>query len=142
MAAMKHHFLALAGALVLAGLVSGCYTKATGGKRFGTPFAKDSVEGYYERSLDDVFNAARQVVIANGVLVSENTIHGETNIVRTLEGRVSQRRVYMRVQPADPKVTGVEVQARTSGGGRDLDLAHQLEKEIALKLVTMPAPAR
>jgi hypothetical protein len=32
-------------------------------------------------------------------------------------------------------VTAVIVQVRTKGGGRDLDLAHELEKQIALKLV-------
>jgi hypothetical protein len=32
-------------------------------------------------------------------------------------------------------VTEVIVQTRTAGGGADLDLAHELEKQIALKLV-------
>jgi hypothetical protein len=54
--------------------------------------------------------------------------------VKTVEGKVNQRTVWVRVEAVDPKVTEVTVQTRTPGGLSDIDLAHQLEKEIALKL--------
>jgi hypothetical protein len=38
------------------------------------------------------------------------------------------------VEQIDPKVSSVQVQARSKWGGTDIDLVHQLEKEIALKL--------
>jgi hypothetical protein len=41
----------------------------------------------------------------------------------------------MRVQPVDAKVTEILVQARTKAGGTDVDLAHEMEKQVALKLV-------
>ncbi|GIX50518.1 MAG: hypothetical protein KatS3mg132_712 [Limisphaera sp.] len=70
----------------------------------------------------------------NGTLIRESTQHGETNTVRVLEGKVNQRSVWVRVEPLDPKVTRVVVQVRTPAGGKDLDLAHELEKQIALQL--------
>ncbi len=101
----------------------------------GVPFIKDSVEGHYERPLDQVYDAAKEVVKFNGTLVSESILHTETNMVKTVEGKVNQRSVWIRVEAMDPKVTGVAVQTRTKGGGTDIDLAHELEKQIALKLV-------
>jgi hypothetical protein len=119
--------------VVLAG--AGCVSTVDERKTAGVPFIKDRVEGRYERTVDQVAAAARQVVSANGVLVNESTIYSQTNAVKTIEGKVSQRTVWVRVQEVDPKVTLVTVQTRTSGGGSDLDLAHEIEKQIALKLV-------
>lgn len=132
---MKAKLVTLLGVFTLVFLVAGCYSKVTGGSRMGMPFVKDEVTGRYERSLDDVYNAAKQVIVFNGTLVNESILHGQTNEVKTLEGRVSQRFVWIRTEQLDPKLTQVTVQARTTGGGRDLDLAHELEKQIALKLV-------
>lgn len=130
---MKQKFLLFA----LSGLVvaAGCVGTVTGKKTAGFPFVKDTVEGRYERPLDQVFDAAKEVVKFNGTLVSESILHTETNTVKTVEGKVNQRNVWVRVESVDPKVTGVEVQTRTINGGSDLDLAHEIEKQIALKLV-------
>jgi hypothetical protein len=113
---------------------AGCVSKVSGGKTAGMPFVKDKVEGVYERPLEMVFTAAREVIRKNGVLDTESVVHGETNQVKTLTGKVNQRLVYVKVAPVDTG-TLVEVQARTSGGGSDLALAHELEKQIALGLV-------
>ena len=53
----------------------------------------------------------------------------------TVEGKVNGRRVWVRVTEREPNVSQVLVQTRNSAGGSDLDLAHELEKQIALKLV-------
>ena len=82
-----------------------------------------------------VANAAKEVIKSNGVLVNESVMYNKTNAVKTVEGKVNQRSVWVRVEPMDPKVTTVTVQTRTSGGGSDIDLAHEIEKQIALKLV-------
>ncbi len=102
----------------------------------GMPFVKDQVAGAYERPLAEVYNAAKAVITSpsNGVLVSEGIDHSQTNLVKTLTARVSQRFVDVSCEQMDPKLTQVIVQARTKGGGSDLELAHELEKEIALKL--------
>jgi hypothetical protein len=131
MAAMKTQFLvAFLGAAVL---VAGCHSSLDGRKHAGVPFVKDKVEGRYERPVDQVFAAAIQVIKLNGALVNETTIHG-TNTVRVAEGKVNQRSVWVRVEAEDPKVSWVVVQTRTPGGGKDIDLAHEIEKQIALQL--------
>lgn len=114
---------------------AGCVGTVTGRTRAGVPFVKDWVEGRYERPVDEVFTAAKEVVRFNGTLLNESTLHSETNLTRTVEGKVNQRKVYIKVQQMDPKVTGIVVQTRTSGGGADLNLAHEIEKQVALKLV-------
>jgi hypothetical protein len=114
---------------------SGCVSTVDERSTAGVPFLKDRVEGRYERTVDQVANAAKEVVKSNGVLVNESVIYGKTNTVKTVEGKVNQRTVYVRVESIDPKVTAVTVQARTPGGGSDIDLAHEIEKQIALKLV-------
>jgi hypothetical protein len=125
-------FAAFCGAILIG---AGCVSTVNERTSPGFPFVKDKVEGRYERSVDQVFTAAKQVVSSNGVLVREGILYSQTNQVKTVEGKVNQRNVWVRVEGIDPKVTEVIVQTRTAGGGADLDLAHELEKQIALKLV-------
>jgi len=70
-------------------------------------------------------------------LLSESTLHGGTNTagVLALEGKVNQRNVWISVEQIDSKVSAVIVQARTKAGGKDIELCHDLEKQVALKLV-------
>jgi hypothetical protein len=69
-----------------------------------------------------------------GTLINESTLFDQTNTVKTVQGKVNQRNVWVRIEAIDPKVTAVIVQTRTPGGASDIDLAHQIEKEIALEL--------
>lgn len=124
-------FVGLLGLLMVA---AGCVDTVSGRKTAAVPFVKDSVAGYYQHPMDQVFKAVVDTISYNGTLVDESILHNQTNLVRTAEGRVNQRRVWVRVQATDPKLTYVEVQTRTSAGGTDLDLAHDLEKQIALRL--------
>ena len=122
----------LAGAAVLVAV--GCVSTVNERTTPGMPFVKDKIQGRYERSVDEIFQAAKDVIKENGVLINESVIYNQTNMVKTVEGKVNQRNVWVRVQGVDPKITDVTVQARTPGGGSDIDLAHELEKQIALKL--------
>jgi hypothetical protein len=101
----------------------------------GVPFSRDLLEGRYDRSVDQVFDAAKTVLTRSGTLLNESIIHGQTNTVKTLEAKVNQRNVYVRVESMTPTLTAIAVQARHPAGASDLPLAHQLEKEIALALV-------
>ena len=128
---MNTKFLAVvAGFAVVA---AGCVGTVSGHKTAAVPFVTDRIEGRYERSPAQVYEAAKAVLTFNGTMLSESTIHG-TNSVLALEGKVNQRSVWISVQPVDPKITSVIVQARTKGGGTDMMLCHELEKQIALKL--------
>ena len=119
-------------------LVAGCVNTVTGGKTAGVPFIKDTIEARYEKPAEPVFQAARAVIAENGMLITEGKLYGQTNalgnVVRTLKGKVNERTVYIRVEALDPKITGTAVQTRTSAGVSDIDLAAQLDKQIAIKL--------
>jgi hypothetical protein len=121
--------------LVTTLMVTGCVKTVSGRSAGAVPLVSDSVEGRYERTVDAVYAAAVQVMKANGVIQNEVILHNEDSASRAIEGRVNQRRVWIRVEAVDPVVTSVVVQVRTSAGGTDKALAHELEKQIALKLV-------
>jgi Protein of unknown function (DUF3568) len=125
-------FAAFIGLAIVA--TTGCISTVSGTKTAAVPLEKDRVEGRYQRTVDQVYQAAVQVVQNNGVIVTEFIPHDSVNTIRSLQGKVGQRDIWMRVESVDPKITSVIVQARTKWGNRDLDLAHELEKEIALQL--------
>ena len=127
----KTFFAVLAGAALLA---TGCVNTVSDTHTFATTWGKDSVAGRYQRSLDQVYQASLAVINNNGVLIQEYIPHDSTNAVRSLLGRVNDRKVWVRVEAVDPRTTQVDVQARTKWGTRDLDLVHEIEKEIALQL--------
>jgi hypothetical protein len=129
----SNFFVALLGGLIL---VAGCVGTVTDRRTVGVPFVKDKVEGLYERSPDVVFAAAKQAVSELGVMSAEGSIHGQNSEVRTIEGKVNQRKIWIRIQSADSKSTSIIVQARTSAGGTDVETAHHVEKQIAVNLAT------
>lgn len=128
---MKRKFLELVLFAALAGGGTGCVNTVDDRTGFGVPFVKDSVEGRYERPAAQVLAAAKDVLKENGVLTSENTLNN------TYEARINQRTVWVKVDEIDPAkpLTRVVVETRTLAGGTDLDLAHEMEKQIALRLV-------
>ncbi len=115
-------------------LAVGCISTVNQRTTPGVPFIKDKITGRYQRSVDQCFTAAKEVVSSLGTLVNESTLYNQTNTVKTVEGKVNQRSVWVRIEPVDQTITQVVVQTRTQGGGSDLDLAAEIEKQIALKL--------
>jgi hypothetical protein len=129
---MKNLFLgALAGIVIVA---AGCVSTVSGTHSPAVTWSRDSVQGRYERTLDQVYQASVQVILHNGVLLTEYIPHDNTNAVRSLSGKVNDLNVWIRVEAVDPNITEVTVQARSSWGVSDVDLPHELEKEIALQL--------
>lgn len=120
----------------LAGLVAGCVETVDGRSQAGVPFVKDRVQGSYERSVPQVVNAARAVLKYNGTMTMDNVVNN-TLEAKVAHSGVGQVTVLVRVEELDPAkpITKVEVEARTRAGAPDLDLAHELEKQIALQLV-------
>ena len=113
--------------LMVAG-TSGCYSTVDGSKKTGVPWLKDSVEGRYERPMDQIYEAAIEVLRFNGTVVSENRIN------HSLIARVDTRTVWVRVEELSPTITRTLVQARTRWGRPDVDIAAELDKQIALQL--------
>ena len=123
--------LALVGISVV---IAGCINTVSGTKKAAVPFLKDRVEARYERSSDQVFAAAKEVLARNGAIASAGSLYNQTNDVRVLEGKVKQSTVWIRVEAIDPHLTAVAVQSRGSYGGANRDLAIEIDKEIALQL--------
>lgn len=129
----KKIFAVLAAAAIIA---TGCVHTVSDTSTFALSAGRDSVAGRYQRPWDQVYQASVAVIKRNGVLVREYVPHEYTNTVRQLEGRVNDRKVFVRVEQVDPKVSQVDVEARTGWGQPDIDLVHELEKEIAIELAT------
>jgi hypothetical protein len=117
-------------------VAAGCVSTVDNTHAFAMSWNTDTVTGRYARSLDEVYNASIVVIQHNGVLLNEIIPHDSTNAVRSLEGRVNDKKVWIRVEAVDPRTSQVDVQARSKWGTTDVDLVHELEKEIALQLAT------
>lgn len=127
-------FAVLAGAAVTAVIATGCVQTVSDTDTFAISPGRDSVAGRYNRSVEQVYQASVAVITRDGVLLTEYVPHDYTNTVRSLQGRVNDRKVWIRVAQVDPRVSQVDVEARTKYGVADVDLVHELEKEIALEL--------
>jgi Protein of unknown function (DUF3568) len=130
---MKTKFFAAFAGIGIIIVAAGCVSTVSGTHTMGMPLVKDSVQGRYNRSVDEVYRASVAVINNNGVVLTEYIPHDTTNTVRSLLGKVNQENVWVQVEAVDPQITQVTVQARTRFGG-DLEEAHELEKEIALQL--------
>ena len=134
--AFKHHALMmmrLASVIFLAMLFlgsTGCVRTVDDRHRMANPFVRDKIEGRYEFPVDKVMRAAKDVLQLNGQLTGENTI------INTVEGIIDTRRVWVRVDPVGDRWTRATVQVRTKGGGADIYMASEIDKQIALRLVT------
>ncbi len=111
----------------MAALLTGCVSTVDGRHKAGVPWVKDTIESKYERPVDQIFAAAKDVLKFNG------TLYGENTITKTLEAKVNSTTVFIRVDEVDPKVARVLVQARSSSGG-DIATASEIDKQIALRL--------
>ena len=125
-------FAALAGVVLSTG---GCVKTEVDTYTFAPWFGKDRVQGRYPRSADEVYRAAFTVLGRKGVVVQEYIPHGTDNSVRSVYGKVGENKVWISVAAEqDPKVASIVVEARTKMGGTNIELAHELEKDVALQL--------
>ena len=125
---MKMKLLSVIAASCCALLAAGCVKTLDGDLKPGVPFVKDTIESRYERPVDQIFAASKEVLAFNGTLTGENTISN------TLEARIDTRTVFVTVDEVEPKITRVRVQARKKAGGADVALASEIDKQIALRI--------
>ena len=131
---MKKKWIFAAIGLLGVFMFSGCVPTVDGRRQLGVPLMKDSLEARYERSPMEIWAVAKEVLKYNGQLYSEDVLKS------TLEAAVNNRTVWVKVEPLDDRVTRVIVQTRTKGGGTDLELASEIDKQIALRLATGSVP--
>ena len=120
---------------VMALLISGCVNTVDGRREVGVPFVKDQVQGRYPRPVKEVWASSKDVLGFNGTLTSEDFLRG------TMEATIDTKSVWVKVETLDPNLTQITVQVRTRNGGTDVELARELDKEIAIRLATGRLPA-
>jgi hypothetical protein len=124
-------FAALAGIIIV---TAGCVSTVTDTSSPALTWSTDKISARYQRSVDQVYQAAVTVVQNNGVVLTEYIPHDTTNTVRALSGKVNQKNVWVRVEAVDPKITELTIQARSNWGVSDVALASELVTEVALQL--------
>jgi hypothetical protein len=118
----------LVSAIAISVATSGCYKTMDNRSKMGVPFSKDKMGGQYERPVDQVQAAARKVLQFNGTIIADDIIN------RVIVGKIDTRTVYVKLTELEPALTGVTVQARNKSGSADVDLAAEIDKQIALNL--------
>jgi hypothetical protein len=134
-AAMRIKAFFLLAVSTLAVLISGCVSTVDGRREAGNPLVKDKLVRVYERPVLQCWAATKDVLNANGTLFSEDVMQS------TVSARVDTRTVRVKVESIDPKMTRVTLQVRTKMGNSDIDLAGEIDKQIALRLATGQIPA-
>jgi Protein of unknown function (DUF3568) len=124
-------FAALAGAVII---TAGCTSTVSDTHTPAITWSKDNLSQRYERSVDQAYQASVAVIQSNGVLITEYIPHDNTNTVRSLQGKVNEKNVWIRVEGIDPKTTEVTVQVRSKWGVSDVSLASELLTQVALQL--------
>lgn len=122
---------------VLAGIAfvtAGCISTVSDTHTPAITWSKDNLSQRYERTIDQAYQASVAVIQSNGVLITEYIPHDTTNSVRSLQGKVNEKNVWIRVELVDPKTTEVTVQVRSKWGVSDVSLASELLTQVALQL--------
>jgi hypothetical protein len=113
-------------ALLLA--TTACVKTVDGGSKAGWPAWKDTIKSKYEMPLDKVVIAARKTLAENGTITKDDIANN------ALVAKVNTSTVFVKITEDQPGVTLVLTQARKKGGGGHVDLAAEIDKQIALNL--------
>jgi hypothetical protein len=117
---------------LLASAGTGCVSTVDGHKRAGVPFQKDRIVSRYEFTVAQIFDAAK--VVLGGGPSALGVLHSENRVNNSLVAKVNDRTVYVKLDEIDAKLTQITVQVRTKAGAADIDLAAEVDKQIALHL--------
>jgi hypothetical protein len=132
---MRTNTFVLLAISTMAFVTAGCVSTVDNRREAGDPLAKDKLIRVYERPVLQCWAAAKDVLSANGTIIHEDVMQS------TLTARVDTRTVRVKTESVDPKMTRVTVQVRTRMRYADLDLAGELDKQIALRLASGQLPA-
>jgi hypothetical protein len=124
---MKFNLLGLIAAVSILAFAGGCTTSPDGITHAAVP-GKNKIVSRYERSVDQIFAAAKEVLKFNGTLFREELV------THTLEANVDTRKVWVGVEEVEPRISKVTVIAIKKNKMGDVDLAAEIDKQIALRL--------
>ena len=109
---------------------TGCALFLVGaGAAGGIAISKDTIEGHFDRSLDQVWRASREVIMQEGFIRLEDRAHG------VIDAEVRKSEVKIEILQISQKTVRVHVKARK--GYKLLpnpDLANELYNKIYQKI--------
>ena len=111
-------------------LLSGCALFLVGaGVGGGIAISRDTIEGHFDKSLDQVWRASREVMMQEGFIRLEDKAHGR------IEGESEKSEVKIEIFQVSEKTVRVRVKSRKSYKLiPNLDLANKLYNKIFRKL--------
>lgn len=112
----------------------GCVSKVTETQPGSKPAYQDRIENRYAKSVDQVYDAAQKAVESFGNVTRAGNVLSATNQVRTVEGQINGRAIFIRLEEVAPKTTTAVVQVRTKAGGTDLRVAKDVVRQIGVYL--------
>lgn len=118
---------------VAVGLI-GCVSKVTETQPSSKPAYQDRIENRYAKSVDQVYAAAQKAVESFGNVTRAGNVLSATNQVRTVEGEINGRSIYIRLEEIAPRTTTAVVQVRTKLGSTDLRVAKDVVRQIGVYL--------
>lgn len=130
LAVMKIKILSVLALSTLMAVLSGCVQTPDGHSAGGFP-TKDTIISRYDRPAQQVVAATSAVLSRDGKILVDNVVNN------TFQARINQASVWVKIWDVNGKVTQTKVQARSSMGG-DIELAAQIDKEIALQIASTP----
>lgn len=112
----------------------GCVSKVTETQPGSKPAYQDRIENRYAKSVEQVYDAAQKAVESFGNVTRAGNVLAATNQVRTVEGQINGRSIFIRLEEVAPKTTTAVVQVRTKAGGTDLRVAKDVVRQIGVYL--------
>src|SRR5262245_2079433 len=99
--AMKNFAATCALLTVLVIATPGCYKTMDNRSKVGMPFKKDTIDGQYERNLDQVLTATRKALNYNGTPLSDD-VHNHILVYK-----IDTRTVYVKLVELESNLTQV-----------------------------------
>lgn len=128
---MPHkNFLRISGLIACLFLFSSCALFLVGaGVGGGIAISRDTVEGHFDKSMDQVWRASREVIMQEGFIRLEDKVHGK------IEGESEKSEVKIEISQVSEKTIRVRVKARKSYKlVPNIDLANKIYNKIFKKL--------
>lgn len=119
------------GALILSlSFFSGCALFLVGaGVGGGIAISRDTVEGHFDKSMDQVWRASRDIMMQEGFIRLEDKVHGK------IEGESEKSEVKIEISQVSERTIRVRVKARKSYKlVPNIDLANKIYNKIFKKL--------
>ena len=123
-------FLRTSGLISCLFFFSGCALFLVGaGVGGGIAVSRDTVEGHFDKSMDQVWKASREVMMQEGFIRLEDKVRGR------IEGEAEKSEVKIEISQVSERTVRVRVKARKSYKlVPNIDLANKIYNQIFKKL--------